>query len=102
MSATLDSELFCSFFGGAPFLSIPGRTFPVNQYYLEDILDGTGYVVEEDSKYALRSQHRGDTASMWVTGRGGEKRRQIVSLESELKSLEVSDLYEGYSMSTRR
>jgi ATP-dependent RNA helicase DHX29 len=102
MSATLDSELFCSFFGGAPFLSIPGRTFPVNQYYLEDALDATGYVVEEDSRYALRSRRGGNTTSMWVTGKGGEKKRQVVSLESELESLEVSDRYEGYSMSTRR
>lgn len=102
MSATLDSELFCSFFGGAPFLSIPGRTFPVNQYYLEDVLDATGCVIEEDSRHALRTRRGDNTAALWVTGRGGEKRRQVVSLESELDSLEVSELYEGYSMSTRR
>jgi len=102
MSATLDSELFCSFFNGAPFFSIPGRTFPVNQYYLEDILEASGYVVEEDSRYALRGTRGDNTASVWVTGRGGEKKRTVVSLESELESLEVSELYDGYSMSTRR
>jgi len=102
MSATLDSELFCSFFDGAPFLSIPGRTFPVKQYFLEDVLEASEHIVEEDSRYALRGQRGEKSASLWVTGKGGEKKRQVVSLESELESLEVSDLYEGYSMSTRR
>lgn len=102
MSATLDSELFCSFFNGAPFFSIPGRTFPVSQYYLEDIVEALGYVVEEDSRYALRGIRGEKSASLWVTGRGGEKKRTVVSLESELESLEVSELYDGYSMSTRR
>eukprot|EP01135_Chromosphaera_perkinsii_P004816 Nk52_evm47s296 gene=Nk52_evmTU47s296 len=37
MSATADSELFSSYFGGAPIYSIPGRTFPVTDYYLDDI-----------------------------------------------------------------
>eukprot|EP00979_Chaetoceros_neogracilis_P010578 scaffold2504_cov248-Chaetoceros_neogracile.AAC.6 len=60
MSATLDSELFCSFFNGAPFFSIPGRPYPVNQYYLEDILETSGYIVEEDSRYAMRSTSLGD------------------------------------------
>ena len=101
MSATIDSKLFCSFFEGAPFLSIPGRTFPVSQYYLEDVLEATGYVVEEDSRYALRSRRGDNTASLFV-GRGEDKRRQVVTLESELESIEVSDLYEGYTMPTRR
>ena len=65
-------------------------------------MEATNHIIEEDSKYALRG-HRGEsTASMWITGRGGEKKRQVVSLESELESLEVSDLYDGYTMSTRR
>jgi len=66
-------------------------------------LEATNHIIEEDSKYALRG-HRGEsTASMWITGpRGGGKKRQVVSLESELESLEVSDLYDGYTMPTRR
>jgi len=46
MSATMDTELFSGYFGsrdeagnfiGCPHLSVPGRTFPVKEYYLEDI-----------------------------------------------------------------
>ncbi len=102
MSATLDSKLFCSFFQDAPFLSIPGRTFPVAEYFLEDLLDATDHLIEEDSKYAIREQHDDRKASIFVTGRGGERRKELVSLDSEMKLAEVSDKYEGYKMSTRR
>ena len=41
MSATLDAEKFISYFGGpkaCPDVKIPGRTFPVSAYYLDDML----------------------------------------------------------------
>jgi len=103
MSATLDAELFCSFFGGAPILSVPGRTFPVSNYYLEDLIEATGHVVEEGSRNALREyygSHR-ETASMFVTTKGGEKRRENVSLDSQV-DVEVSDDFPDYSISTRK
>lgn len=43
MSATLNAELFSSYFGGAPTIHIPGFTFPVRAYFLEDVLEVTGY-----------------------------------------------------------
>lgn len=43
MSATLNAELFSSYFGGAPTIHIPGFTFPVRAYFLEDVLEITGY-----------------------------------------------------------
>src|ERR1700744_371533 len=43
-SATMDSERFSVYFGGAPVFRIPGRTFPVEVLYskspVEDYLDG--------------------------------------------------------------
>jgi ATP-dependent RNA helicase DHX36 len=38
MSATLQTDLFSGFFGKCPVLSIPGFTYPVHDYFLEDIL----------------------------------------------------------------
>lgn len=47
MSATMDTELFASYFGteiegkgmvGCPSLSVPGRTFPVKEMYLDEIV----------------------------------------------------------------
>eukprot|EP00261_Vitis_vinifera_P033395 XP_019074638.1 PREDICTED: DExH-box ATP-dependent RNA helicase DExH5, mitochondrial isoform X3 [Vitis vinifera] len=43
MSATLDAELFSSYFDGAPVVHIPGFTYPIRTYFLENILEMTGY-----------------------------------------------------------
>ncbi|XP_075489847.1 DExH-box ATP-dependent RNA helicase DExH3-like [Primulina tabacum] len=43
MSATLNADLFSSYFGGAPMIHIPGFTYPVWSYFLENILEMTGY-----------------------------------------------------------
>lgn len=101
MSATLDSKLFCSFFENAPVISVPGRTFPVANFFLEDLMDGTDHVIEEDSIYARREERHEEKSSLWVTCQGGEKRREVVDLVSQLTVDEVT-VYPGYKMSTRR
>ncbi len=103
MSATLDATLFCNFFGGAPLLSVPGRTFPVSDYHLEDLIDATGHMIEEGSRYALREYQKSDEkATLWVTNRGGDKRREVVDLVSQTNVQDVSDRYPHYKMATRR
>ncbi|KAL6758533.1 P-loop containing nucleoside triphosphate hydrolase protein [Haematococcus lacustris] len=43
MSATLHAQLFATYFGSAAScFAFPGRTFPVQQYYLEDFLQESG------------------------------------------------------------
>ena len=45
-SATLDARLFADYFGGpsvVPCLNIPGRTFPVQAFYLEDVVEQLRY-----------------------------------------------------------
>ncbi|GMH32991.1 hypothetical protein BSKO_00825 [Bryopsis sp. KO-2023] len=42
MSATMNAELFASYFHGAPTMHIPGFTYPVEDLHLEDILIKTG------------------------------------------------------------
>lgn len=54
MSATLDSNLLTEYFGGCPTLHAPGRTFPVEQLFLEDAMEVTGYVLAPDAPAALR------------------------------------------------
>lgn len=43
MSATLNAEHFSKYYGGCPMLNIPGFTYPVTEFYLEDVLDMTHY-----------------------------------------------------------
>ncbi|MQM14756.1 hypothetical protein Taro_047692, partial [Colocasia esculenta] len=38
MSATMDSERFSQYFGGCPVIQVPGFTYPVKTFYLEDVL----------------------------------------------------------------
>lgn len=59
MSATLNADLFSEYFENIPVLEIPGRTFPVQQFFLEDIMEMTDYVLEENGPYA-RKVKKGD------------------------------------------
>ena len=56
MSATVNADLFSNYFGGCPALEIPGKTFPVEQLFLEDILEIVPYSLEENSPYAKRQE----------------------------------------------
>jgi HrpA-like RNA helicase len=55
MSATLNAESFSKYFGGCPVVSIPGRTFPVQEFRLEDVLDLTGHQIEEGGDYVQKT-----------------------------------------------
>ncbi|KAL4787915.1 P-loop containing nucleoside triphosphate hydrolase protein [Aspergillus varians] len=49
MSATLDADIFKQYFGGRQsvgLVHIPGRTFPVEDYYLDDVVRETGFAPE--------------------------------------------------------
>ncbi|KAI0880682.1 P-loop containing nucleoside triphosphate hydrolase protein [Annulohypoxylon maeteangense] len=50
MSATVDAERFSNYLGRAPVLTVPGRTFPVQDKFLEDALEITGYVPSQLSQ----------------------------------------------------
>ncbi len=39
MSATLQESVFQRYFNNCPILYVSGRTYPVDSYYLDDILD---------------------------------------------------------------
>ncbi|XP_075156845.1 putative ATP-dependent RNA helicase DHX57 [Haematobia irritans] len=54
MSATLNAKLFSDYFNGVPVLDIPGRTFPVEQLFLEDIIERCDFVMECDSQYSRK------------------------------------------------
>lgn len=47
MSATLNSEQFSKYFNGCPQINIPGFTYPVEEFYLEDVIERTGFQFED-------------------------------------------------------
>ncbi|RZC33979.1 ATP-dependent RNA helicase DHX36, partial [Asbolus verrucosus] len=48
MSATLNSEKFSKYYNNSPHLNIPGFTYPVREYYLEDVLARTNFTFDYD------------------------------------------------------
>lgn len=55
MSATLQSDRFNDYFGGhCCIFNVPGRTFPVDQFFLEDVIERSDYTCDETSFYAKR------------------------------------------------
>ncbi|KAF9103570.1 ATP-dependent RNA helicase dhx29 [Mortierella sp. GBA35] len=112
MSATVDSARFSEYFNGCPVLEVPGRTFPVHAHFLEDVVDVTGYTLEEDSEYAIRFrkdiQSKG---SVDIAGKGAS--RQTVHLqwendmgdysfqEAEAKFSTTDDISQGPTMVNR-
>nr|XP_019011047.1 DEAH box polypeptide 36 [Kwoniella pini CBS 10737]OCF49828.1 DEAH box polypeptide 36 [Kwoniella pini CBS 10737] len=73
MSATVDAEKISNFFGGCPFLSVPGRTFPVQVNYLEDAVQIADWQISEDSPYALRGRNFKPTTQMVEWNEEGAK-----------------------------
>ena len=90
MSATLDANLFCGYFGGierCPLVHVEGRAHPINDYYLEDLLYATGVVIEEGSRCAVnqRESRKKNTEQfrlITVKGAGGKTYTQRVAWDS--------------------
>ena len=57
MSATLDSDMFAGYYSHCPVLTAGGRTFPVEQHYLEDAYELTGCAVQVTCMPAQHAWH---------------------------------------------
>ncbi|KAL0344834.1 UNVERIFIED_CONTAM: DExH-box ATP-dependent RNA helicase DExH1 [Sesamum radiatum] len=92
MSATINADLFSKYFGNAPTIHIPGFTFPVEEFYLEDVLEKTRYNIQSEFENFPGNSRRG--------------RRQQESRKDPLTELfedaDIDALFKGYSTSTRR
>lgn len=76
MSATLNAEKFSRYFNNCPMIHIPGLTFPVEEFLLEDIVEMT--------RYRPQSQ---DRRSTWKRGfwQGRNSRPEKEEKEAEYK-----------------
>ncbi|XP_041377574.1 ATP-dependent RNA helicase DHX29-like [Gigantopelta aegis] len=105
MSATLDSDKFSAYFHHCPVINIPGRTYPVQIFHLEDIIEMTGYVVDEDSQYTIRANRlvQEDSATLQVTEQGGETTQvNVYWTKDDISKLDQTELSpDKYSLRTR-
>jgi hypothetical protein len=72
------------------------RTFPVRTLYLEDLIEQTGYVVEEGSRYARRNDAAKMSTLFQVRSRRGTETHEYVT------NVELSDYFSAYSLETRK
>lgn len=73
MSATIDTTLFSEYFGNCPCIEVQGRAHPVEQFFLEDIIEMTGFVPSADTKKRKRGNKDDDEegegeATLKITG----------------------------------
>ncbi|KAM4614689.1 putative ATP-dependent RNA helicase DHX57 [Polymixia lowei] len=73
MSATLNADLFSEYFYNCHTIHIPGRTFPVDQFFLEDAIAKTRYVIEDGSPYMRSGRQNVSSSASGRGGRGGPK-----------------------------
>ncbi|KAL2824647.1 P-loop containing nucleoside triphosphate hydrolase protein [Aspergillus cavernicola] len=60
MSATLEANRFSTYLGGVPVLNIPGRTFPVEMKFLEDVVELTQYRLSENESSVAYEEDEDD------------------------------------------
>ncbi|EZA52393.1 Putative ATP-dependent RNA helicase DHX57 [Ooceraea biroi] len=58
MSATIKADTFSSYFGNAPVIHIPGKTFPVQQIFLEDLFEKTEFAFTRDSRFIDKYRYK--------------------------------------------
>ncbi|XP_052007005.1 putative ATP-dependent RNA helicase DHX57 [Xyrauchen texanus] len=80
MSATLNAELFSQYFNNCPSIHIPGRTFPVEQFFLEDAIAKTRYVLEDGSPYRRSTKQNGPANQ---SGRAGKGRAPVEDYDDD-------------------
>lgn len=109
MSATLDSGLLTEYFGGCPVLHAPGRTFPVEQFFLEDAMEVTGYVLAPDAPAALRPGGARRERQRRLENAAGARNRDAVrsgwgddEADEILNPNYDEEQYEDYSISVKR
>lgn len=89
MSATANAKHFAEYFSefskDVPCLNIPGKTFPVSAIYLEEIVRLTGYRLEYDSEYAIKSNSIGKRLDkIVVSDRRGRKHTENYSWDEAM------------------
>ncbi|KDO22678.1 hypothetical protein SPRG_10993 [Saprolegnia parasitica CBS 223.65] len=107
MSATLNAAQFQRYFDDCPLLQVPGRLFPVEVRYLEDVLEATGHIVHDGSKYCKPDGHFTQQSKVSVSSRGGNVNQ--VTLSWSTRDVAPTswaddsglDAVDGYSARTR-
>uniref|UniRef100_A0A452EHF4 ATP-dependent RNA helicase DHX29 n=1 Tax=Capra hircus TaxID=9925 RepID=A0A452EHF4_CAPHI len=102
MSATVDSEKFSTYFTHCPILRISGRSYPVEVFHLEDIIEETGFVLEKDSEYCQKFLEEEEEITINVTTKAGgiKKYQEYIPVQTGT-SADLNPFYQKYSSRTQ-
>uniref|UniRef100_A0A452SCK4 ATP-dependent RNA helicase DHX29 n=1 Tax=Ursus americanus TaxID=9643 RepID=A0A452SCK4_URSAM len=102
MSATVDSEKFSTYFTHCPILRISGRSYPVEVFHLEDIIEETGFVLEKDSEYCQKFLEEEEEITINVTSKAGgiKKYQEFIPVHTG-SSADLNPFYQKYSSRTQ-
>ncbi|XP_040833473.1 ATP-dependent RNA helicase DHX29 isoform X2 [Ochotona curzoniae] len=102
MSATVDSEKFSTYFTHCPILRISGRSYPVEVFHLEDIIEETGFVLEKDSEYCQKFLEEEEEITVNVTSKAGgiKKYQEYIPVQTGI-SADLNPFYHKYSNRTQ-
>ncbi|XP_073317491.1 DExH-box ATP-dependent RNA helicase DExH1 isoform X3 [Primulina huaijiensis] len=92
MSATINADLFSRYFGNAPSIHIPGLTFPVKEFYLEDVLEKTCYCLKTELENFPGNSRRNRQSQ-------GSKKDPLTEL---FEDVDINSYYKQYKASTRQ
>ncbi|XP_066541887.1 ATP-dependent DNA/RNA helicase DHX36 [Hoplias malabaricus] len=93
MSATLNAEKFSKYFGNCPMIHIPGYTYPVKEYKMEDIVEMLRFRPQQQDR---RPQHDRRTK-----GRKRFMQGQYTWPEKEQKEEEYMESWPSFTRSLR-
>jgi hypothetical protein len=67
-------------------ISIPGRTFPVKEFFLEDVIESLQYTEEDAAEYSRHTYDASNlqSTSLNVTSKGGISKKVVVEWDEEL------------------
>lgn len=80
MSATLNAESFSKYYNDCPHINIPGFTYPVEEYYLEDVIEMTQFTYNDERRRGAERKWRNKKTYI-----GGDIDKYVDSLERERK-----------------
>ncbi|MBW0460887.1 hypothetical protein O181_000602 [Austropuccinia psidii MF-1] len=98
MSATVDAEKISNYMNGCPILKVPGRTFPVTSFFLEDVIELTNYQLRKKtySPYILRMNKKKRVVLKTI-----DSQEEIPDLDEEDEDGTKATLAHTYAESTR-
>ncbi|XP_046399834.1 3'-5' RNA helicase YTHDC2-like isoform X2 [Ischnura elegans] len=100
MSATMDTQLFVKYFGGCPVLSVPGNLYPVEEFFLEDILKSTGYLNGTTRSLVEKRREQRERLEKWTETISEGLKNTSISCDDDQKSNATPILGQGNKCSS--